>query len=181
MSDDSIQSAQEDGTVELPGSVLRERPVGYDGAVSGAKELSDLIDLRVSAAQQQWQLIRNRQPLEPGRNQVDFVPVEVVLCHAASRLVEHRRFGSSTSDNAPEPIQLLARLFQRPASSVLAKMANLDGTRAHGARFDHPAGIVWAADPSGFDRMYASTILAARRSGVDAVALPDFLATAWMG
>ena len=52
---------------------------------------------------------------------------------------------------------------------------------AHGARFDYPAGIEWAADPSGVDRMYASTILAARRSGVDAVALPDFLATAWMG
>ena len=51
VSDDSIQPAQADGTAELPSSVSRERRVGYVGAVSRAKELSDLIDLRVSAAQ----------------------------------------------------------------------------------------------------------------------------------
>jgi putative restriction endonuclease len=51
-------------------------------------------------------------------------------------LVNHRHFGGKTAHQAPEPVQLLARLFSRPPSSVLAKMANLDGSRSHGAQWD---------------------------------------------
>ena len=81
--------------------------------------------------------------------------------------------------DAPEPVQLLARLFERPPSSVLAKMANLDGTRPHGGRFDHAAGLVWTADPPRFDSVYAVALTAARRFGVGADRLPDFLDPSW--
>src|SRR5208282_3379047 len=76
-----------------------------------------------------------RGPVSSGR-QVTFLPVETLLCLAASFLVNHRRFGGSTAHQAPEPVPSLARLFSRPPSSVLAKMANLDGSRSHGARPD---------------------------------------------
>ena len=69
-----------------------------------------------------------------------FLPVETLLCLAASFLVNHRHFGGGTAHRAPEPVPSLARLFSRPPSSVLAKMANLDGSRSHGARWDVLAG-----------------------------------------
>jgi putative restriction endonuclease len=57
------------------------------------------------------------------------------MCLAASFLVNHRRFGGSTAHQAPEPALTLARLFSRPPSSVLAKMANLDGSGSHGGTY----------------------------------------------
>ena len=42
-------------------------------------------------------------------------------------------YGGSTAHQAPELVPSLARLFSRPPSSVLAKTANLDGSRSHGA------------------------------------------------
>jgi len=59
-----------------------------------------------------------------------------MMCLAASFLVNQRRFGGSTAHQAPEPVPSLARLFSRPRSSVLAKMANLDGSRSHGGKWD---------------------------------------------
>jgi acetylornithine deacetylase/succinyl-diaminopimelate desuccinylase-like protein len=56
--------------------------------------------------------------------------------------VNHRHFGGSTAHRAPEPVPSLARLFSRPPSSVLAKMANLDGSRAHGGKWDVLAGAI---------------------------------------
>jgi hypothetical protein len=38
--------------------------------------------------------------------------------------------------------QLLARLFSRPPLSVLAKMANLDGSRSQGGKWDILAGVM---------------------------------------
>ena len=143
------------------------------------ESLGALLRLSILEAAEQWRQIDKRAPFEPGQRQVDFVAVEVVLCHAAAQVVEHRRYGSSTAPTAPEPVQLVASLFRRPPSSVLAKMANLDGSRPHGAKFDHAAGIVWTTDPDTFGRSYAVTILAARRCGIDPGTLPDFLAPGW--
>jgi putative restriction endonuclease len=97
--------------------------------------LADYLDLTVGDAQAQFRMLLERRPVQQGR-QVSFFPVETLLCLAASFLVNHRRFGGSTAHQAPEPVPSLARLFSRPPSSVLAKMANLDGSRSHGARWD---------------------------------------------
>ena len=74
------------------------------------------------------------------------------------------------------PVAQLARLFKRPNSSVLAKMANLDGTRSHGARLDMVAGSRLRTDPELLSGVYRKIFLAARSEGIDEDLLPDFLA-----
>jgi putative restriction endonuclease len=65
----------------------------------------------------------------PGSRQVTFLPVETLLCLAASFVVNAHQFGGATAGRAPEPS--LARLFSRPPSSVLSKMFN-QRDQAHG-------------------------------------------------
>ena len=76
------------------------------------------------------------------------------MCLAASFPVNHRRFGGATAHQAPEPVPSLARLFSRPPSSVLAKMANLDGSRSHGGKWDILAGAMLRDDPAHFTHVY---------------------------
>lgn len=91
-------------------------------------ELADYLDLTPDQARGQFRELLARRPVSEGR-QVAFRPVETLLCLGASFLVNHWHFGGSTAHRAPEPVPALARLFSRPPSSVLAKMANLDGSR----------------------------------------------------
>ena len=137
-------------------------------------ELSDYLDLSVGQAREQFGLLLRRRAVPSGR-QVTFLPAETLLCLAASFLVNHRRFGGSTAHLAPEPIPSLARLFARPPSSVLAKMANLDGSRSHGARWDVLAGALLRDDPAQFTRTYQVLLQAARAEAIGPDRLPDFL------
>jgi putative restriction endonuclease len=137
-------------------------------------ELGDFLDLTVGQARQQFRELRRRSPVSTGR-QVTFLPVETLLCLAASFLVNHRRFGGSTAHQAPEPVPTLARLFSRPPSSVLAKMANLDGSRSHGGKWDVLAGAVLREDSAHFTNIYRVLLQAARAEGIDRARLPDFL------
>jgi len=89
------------------------------------RSVGDYLNLTLADARTQWRGILTRRPMSAGR-QVDFVLVETLTCLAAGLLVNHRRYGGSTSHNAEEPVPTLARLFRRPNSSVLAKMANLE-------------------------------------------------------
>jgi putative restriction endonuclease len=136
--------------------------------------LADYLDLTASDAQAQFRMLLERRPVQQGR-QVAFLPVETLLCLAASFLVNHRRFGGSTAHQAPEPVPSLARLFSRPPSSVLANMANLDGSRSHGARWDVLAGAMLRDDPARFSQIYRLLLHAARADGVGPGRLPDFL------
>lgn len=138
-------------------------------------ELADYVDLMPAAARSQFASLAARGSVPAGRRQVPFLPVETLLCLAASFLVDHTRFGSSTAPKAPEPIQTLARLFRRPPSSVLAKMANLDGSRAHGARWDQVAGATLREHPQRFVEVYRIMLASARAAGLAADTLPDFL------
>lgn len=137
-------------------------------------DLADYLDLTVGQAQDQFRALLARRPVASGR-QVTFLPVEALLCLAASFLVNHRHFGGSTAQRAPEPVPSLARLFSRPPSSVLAKMANLDGSRSHGARYDARAGAILRDDPAQFSRAYRVLMHAARAEEIGADRLPDFL------
>jgi putative restriction endonuclease len=105
---------------------------------------------------------------------VAFLPAETLLCRTASFLVDHPRFGGSTAHQAPELVPSLARLFSRPPSSVLAKMANLDGSRSRGARCDALAGAPLRGDPARFSRVCRVLLQAARAEGVGSGCLPDF-------
>ena len=138
-------------------------------------DLADYLDLTVSQARAQFRELLSRRPVTD-RRQVAFRPVETLLCLAASFLVNHRQFGGTTAHQAPEPVPSLARLFSRPPSSVLAKMANLDGSRSHGAKWDALAGAMLRNDPARFSGMYQVLLEAARAEGIDRGRLPDFLA-----
>src|SRR5690349_23756964 len=137
-------------------------------------ELADYLDLTVGQARQQFRELKRRNPVASGRQAV-FLPVETLLCLAVSFLVSHRRFGGSTAHLAPEPIPSLARLFSRPPSSILAKMANLDGSRSHGGKYDILAGAVLRDEPVHFTHIYRTLLTAARCEGIGADRLPDFL------
>jgi putative restriction endonuclease len=101
--------------------------------------------------------------------------VETLLCLAASFVVNHRHFGGSTAHTAPEPVPSLARLFSRRPSSVLAKLANLDGSRSHGGKWDVLAGACLRDDPATFSDVYRIMLHAARAEGIGPDRLPDFL------
>jgi putative restriction endonuclease len=137
-------------------------------------ELADFLDLTAGQAREQFRELRRRSPVSTGR-QVTFLPVETLLCLAASFLVNHRHFGGSTAHQAPEPVPALARLFSRPPSSVLAKMANLDGSRSHGGKWDIIAGAILREDGAQFTHIYRVLLQAARAEGIDRARLPDFL------
>jgi putative restriction endonuclease len=138
-------------------------------------DLADYLDLTPGAARAQFRALAARRPLPAGERQVVFTPVETLLCLAASFVVNHRRFGSGSAARAPKPVGALARLFARPPSSVLAKMANLDGSRSHGARWDVLAGATLREHPEEFSRIYRLLLASARAEGVGVDRLPDFL------
>src|SRR4051794_34195258 len=106
------------------------------GRATGERMLgtADYLALTARDARVQWASIWARELPPPGTRQVHFVPVETLLCLAASLVVNHRRYGSTTAERAEQPVPALAQLFARPNSSVLAKMANLDGSRPNGAK-----------------------------------------------
>lgn len=139
--------------------------------------LNGVLSLDLKAAVQQLHSLEEREDPQPGIRQSRFIPVETVLCLAAMSRVDHWRFGGSTSHLAGSPVPELAKLFRRPPSSVLAKMANLDGSRKNGASWDIPVAQQLLADRSiGLQRTYAIIILAARRVGIGPDRLPDFFA-----
>jgi putative restriction endonuclease len=138
-------------------------------------DLTDYLDLTVDDARGQFLQLTSREPAPPGKRQVVFLPVETLLCLAASFVVNHRRFGSGSARRAPEPVPTLARIFVRPSSSVLAKMANLDGSRSHGGRWDLLAGVTLREHPEEFSRIYRLLMAAARAAGMGPDRLPDFL------
>lgn len=135
----------------------------------------DYLDIDLSSVRSQWRSIAQREVMPRGRRQVAFVPVETLLCLAAMFLVEYSRFGSSSHHRAPTPVPELARLFRRPPSSIIAKMANLDGTRSHGAKHDLLAGTVLRADTEHLAATYRTVLAGARAEGFSSADLPDFL------
>jgi len=143
-------------------------------------DLADYLELTVGQAREQFRELTLRSPVSSGR-QVVFLPVETLLCLAASFEVNHRHFGGATAHRAPEPVPSLARLFSRPPSSVLAKMANLDGSRAHGGKWDVLAGAMLRDDPAHFTDVYRVLLTAARAEGIGQDRLPDFLGLEYGG
>jgi putative restriction endonuclease len=136
--------------------------------------LADYLDLKADAARAQYRELLRRTPVTSGR-QADFLPVETLLCLAASFRVNRRRYSGRTAHQAPEPVPSLARLFSRPPSSILYKMANLDGSQEHGGKWDILAGARLRDDPDRFTELYRLLLSAARAEGIGQDRLPDFL------
>lgn len=137
--------------------------------------LNDYLNPSDLSLRVQWDEILGREWPAPGKRQCIFLPVETVLCLCASLRVNHRRYGSSTADAAPSPVPDLARLFKRPNSSILAKMANLDGSRSHGGRFDEDVAKFLLDDMDRVGNGYRAILRVARKCSIGAWTLPDFL------
>lgn len=137
--------------------------------------LSAFIRLNKEDALAQWVTIKERSWPGSGKRQVTFLPVETLLCLCASLVVNHRKFGSATAHLAPEPVPSLALLFKRPSSSILAKMANLDGSRANGGKHELEGGVILLSSPSRLTETYILLLSTARQAGVGAMELVDFL------
>lgn len=135
----------------------------------------DYLEPSVGDLRSQLQGIVSRNFALPGKRQVDFVPAETLLCFTAAFRINHRSFGGATSHLAPTPVPELAKLFRRPPSSVLAKMANLDGSRTNGAKHEINAAAVLVADPERSKVLYLQILESTRSLGIDRDALPDFL------
>lgn len=123
----------------------------------------------------QLRALQTRTPPPVGKRQVIFNPVEVILCLAASRVVKWNSYGGSTSHTAPIPVQELARLFKRPPSSIIAKMANLFGGRAHQGKFETDAADWYLEEPARLLTVYEQILGAARQLSIGSQELPDFL------
>ncbi|MEV0805318.1 HNH endonuclease [Micromonospora sp. NPDC050200] len=136
--------------------------------------VKEYVEIRPTSAREQWCSILTRTPATVGR-QVAFLPVETLACLAASLIVNHRKYGGSTAHKAEEPVPTLARLFQRPNSSVLAKMANLDGSRRNGAKHEIEVAAHLLATPGRLSAVYRVILAAARDVGIGSEGLPDFL------
>jgi putative restriction endonuclease len=144
---------------------------------SAVASAADYLDLSPAQARSQWRSIDARPPRPniEGFRQADFTPVETLLCLTAMSIVNHRHFGGSTSHLAPSPVPELARLFRRTPASILAKQANLDGSRANGARHEVETASVLLSDPSRLATTYLVILVAARGEGIGPDRLPDFL------
>ena len=138
-------------------------------------ELGRFLDPTPDELRAQWRSVLGRLVPPEGKRQVDFVPSEVVLSLCASLLVDHRRYGGSTSHKAAYPVQHLARLYRRPPSSFLAKMANLDGSRIHAGRYELEVAARMQSDSELLQDVYLRILRAARAEGIGPDALPDFL------
>jgi len=136
------------------------------------RQLGDYLDLNLAQAEQQWKSALARIPV---KRQVPFEPIETLLSLGASFLINHRHYGGSTAQQAASPIPELATLFRRPNSSILAKMANLDGSRSNGARHDLLAGTRLRERPDDYAAIYRTIFAAARAVGITQDQLPDFL------
>lgn len=123
----------------------------------------------------QWRHLLSRPDLVPGRRQERFLPVEAILCAAASLRVNHHRYGGSTSHLAERPVPQLATLFRRTNASILAKMANVDGSRPNGAKQDIVIATVVLAGTGTLQAVYLDILASARASGIGPDLLPDFL------
>jgi putative restriction endonuclease len=138
------------------------------------RDVAEYLEPSLRAAREQWRDIANRTDVSSGR-QVIFTPVETIMCLAASILVNHRKYGSSSAPRAEFPVPQLAALFHRPNASILAKMANLDGSRSHGGRHDLDVTRHLLGTPGLLAHIYCRLLAAARDMGIDTDELPDFL------
>lgn len=136
--------------------------------------VGDYLELSMADARQQWLSIATRLPSD-GQRGPDFLPLETLLCFGASLVVNHRSFGGSSSHRAPTPVQELAGLFRRTPASILAKLANLDGTRSHGAKAEPELSQRLTAQPALMRILYNVIIDTARELGIGPNRLPDFL------
>jgi len=137
--------------------------------------LSDYVELSPFDARAQWRSILSRREVGPGENQVDYLPLETLLCAAAMVALGHVSYGSGLAAKGPTPIPELAAVFRRRRTSITSKMANLEGGRSRGGKTDQRLWRHLSADHQRLLELYLMIMSAARTEGVAQEVLPDFM------
>jgi putative restriction endonuclease len=138
-------------------------------------ELRDYLDLTIADAEQQWRLVVRRSWMPAGSRQVDFLPIETLLCFGLGLIGNRSASGNiNISERSPAAVKV-ARTVKRTPKSLAAKLANLDGRRPNSAKNER---VLWAAlsnQLAHFEVLYEVVMEAARRVGLDDEMVPDFL------
>lgn len=139
--------------------------------------LADYLELSVQDARRQWVAIRQRMPVGPGSRQVDFTPLETLVCFGLGLVAPPSRNETGTINlqvSSPD-VQRFAALFKRSPKSLASKLNNLDGRRPHGARFEQELWIELTLKRDVFPSLYEIILRGARDAGLSPQEVPDFL------
>lgn len=117
----------------------------------------------------------HRAPPQPGQRQVPFNLVEKVLCYGLFFLCNPHTYGGANIHRVPESVKQLAVFFRRTPGSIINKMLNLEGARAHSAREEPVLFVTLASDPLLYCRLYQDILTQARDLLIGDETLPDFL------
>ncbi|MCC7062053.1 MAG: HNH endonuclease [Planctomycetes bacterium] len=141
-------------------------------------ELGNYLEITRDSAVGQWRAILARSVLPKGQRQGPFLPIETVLCFGLFRVVDPRRYGGSNIEQVPREVQDLAKTFRRPPGSLTNKMLNLSFDRVHGGKVEPEVFLHLSNSQDLFLSLYRTILEAARRVGLDAAAVPDFVGVA---
>lgn len=137
--------------------------------------LRDYLDLDIRDARSQWRQVLHREPRVPGMRQVAFSPIETLLCFGLGLVANQSPSGTINIPTSSRDVQALSLLLRRTPKSLAAKLANLDGRRPNGAKFEPALWIRLTNNLMQFESLYAIIIDAGRLQGLDDRVLPDFL------
>lgn len=136
--------------------------------------LSDYVELSLEDARRQWRSVLSRGDAD-GRNQVDYLPIETLICFGLGLVTPPSRSGVVNLRTSSPTVQQFAVLFRRTPKSLAAKLANLDGRRPHSARYEKELWVQLTNRDNAYIGLYATILQAARHTGLDDVVVPDFL------
>ena len=137
--------------------------------------LRDYLGMSVADAELQWRSILGRETPVGSKRQVDFTPLETLLCAALSLVATPSPSGNLNIKESSPAVKRLAALFRRNPSSLAAKLANLDGRRPNGAKHERELWGELTHDFTKLELLYVVILEAGRRLGIDEELLPDFL------
>lgn len=138
-------------------------------------ELRSYLSLTRSDAQRQWQEILRRETMPIGKRQVDFSPIETLLCFGLGLVGTRSKSGTINIRESADTVIKVSTLVKRTPASLAAKLANLDGRRPNSAKHER---ALWAAlthDLLHFGALYETVMDASRAVGIGEEMLPDFL------
>ena len=138
-------------------------------------ELRDYLSLSSADAERQWRFVLDREWMPDRKRQVDFTPIETLLCFGLGLVGNRSKSGNINISETAPPVLKLSELVKRTPASLAAKLANLDGRRPNSAKNERALWAVLTNDLVLFEYLYEIVMDSARWLGIDEERLPDFL------
>lgn len=139
-------------------------------------EIQRYLNLSTNEIRKNLLELLNRQNPLSGKRQVDYNPVETLLCYGLFEILDPHKFGGNSLHKLPKEAKELASFFHRSPGSITNKMLNLDGLRKNSARGEVMLYAYLSSHPESFYRsIYSEIIKTARNMQIGENLLPDFL------